>query len=296
VPMQTPTSQRTPMTSQTPQTPHIPQTPALTVDAVIEYQQKLVLIRRKNPPFEGSYALPGGFVEVGESMEDAARREAKEETGLDIDIVRLVGVYSDPGRDPRGHTVSACYLATGSGVLAAGTDADDVELFDFDRIPELAFDHDRMVSDATLWFSVKKIGVVRSHAKDSAKWWDDVVSEIVLDDEYTDALDGLDEFSHATIVFFLHKVAGGVHGVRMKTHPRGRADMPYIGIFALCTPRRPNPIGITVVEITRRDENRLVVRGLDAIDGTPVLDIKPYIPCSDDVQVAEWVDRLHGVR
>lgn len=284
------------MTSQTPQTPHIPQTPALTVDAVIEYQQKLVLIRRKNPPFEGSYALPGGFVEVGESMEDAARREAKEETGLDIDIVRLVGVYSDPGRDPRGHTVSACYLATGSGVLAAGTDADDVELFDFDRIPELAFDHDRMVSDATLWFSVKKIGVVRSHAKDSAKWWDDVVSEIVLDDEYTDALDGLDEFSHATIVFFLHKVAGGVHGVRMKTHPRGRADMPYIGIFALCTPRRPNPIGITVVEITRRDENRLVVRGLDAIDGTPVLDIKPYIPCSDDVQVAEWVDRLHGVR
>ncbi|MCD6207978.1 MAG: tRNA (N6-threonylcarbamoyladenosine(37)-N6)-methyltransferase TrmO [Methanosarcinales archaeon] len=153
-----------------------------------------------------------------------------------------------------------------------------------------------MVSDATLWFSVKKIGVVRSHAKDSAKWWDDVVSEVVLDDEYTDALDGLDEFSHATIVFFLHKVAGGVHGVRMKTHPRGRADMPYIGIFALCTPRRPNPIGITVVEITRRDENRLVVRGLDAIDGTPVLDIKPYIPCSDDVQVAEWVDRLHGVR
>jgi len=292
VPMQTPTSQRTPMTSQTPQTPHIPQTPALTVDAVIEYRQKLVLIRRKNPPFEGSYALPGGFVEVGESMEDAVLREAKEETGLDIDIVRLVGVYSDPGRDPRGHTVSACYLATGSGVLAAGTDADDVELFDFDRIPELAFDHDRMVSDATLWFSVKKIGVVRSHAKDSAKWWDDVVSEIVLDDAYTDALDGLDEFSHATIVFFLHKVAGDVRGVRMKTHPRGRADMPYIGIFALCTPRRPNPIGVTVVEITRRDENRLVVRGLDAIDGTPVLDIKPYIPCRDDVQVAEWVDRL----
>jgi len=294
--MQTPTSPRTPMTSQTPQTSHTPQTPALTVDAVIEYQQKLVLIRRKNPPFEGSYALPGGFVEVGESMEDAARREAKEETGLDIDIVRLVGVYSDPGRDPRGHTVSACYLATGSGVLAAGTDADDVELFDFDRIPKLAFDHDRMVSDATLRFSVKKIGVVRSPAKESVGLRNDVVSEVVLDDEYTDALDGLDEFSHAVIVFFLHKVAGGVHGVRMKTHPRGRADMPYIGIFALCTPHRPNPIGITVVEITRRDENRLVVRGLDAIDGTPVLDIKPYIPCRDDVRVAEWVDRLHGVR
>jgi len=281
------------MTSQTLRTPHTPQTPALTVDAVIEYQQKLVLIRRKNPPFAGSYALPGGFVEVGESMEDAARREAKEETGLDIDIVRLVGVYSDPGRDPRGHTVSACYLATGSGVLAAGTDAADAELFDFDRIPKLAFDHDRMVSDATLRFSVKKIGVVRSPAKESVELRNDTVSEVVPDDEYTDALDGLDEFSHATIVFFLHKVAGGV---RMKTHPRGRADMPYIGIFALCTPRRPNPIGITVVEIIERDENRLVVRGLDAIDGTPVLDIKPYIPCRGDVRVAEWVDRLHRVR
>jgi tRNA (Thr-GGU) A37 N-methylase len=71
--------------------------------------------------------------------------------------------------------------------------------------------------------------------------------------------------------------------------------MPYIGIFALCTPRRPNPIGITVVEIVERDENRLVVRGLDAIDGTPVLDIKPYMP-TGDASVPEWVDRLRGGR
>lgn len=264
-------------------------TPALTVDIIIEYQQKIVLIKRKNDPFRDKYALPGGFVEIGETTEDAACREAKEETGLDIDIKALVGIYSDPARDPRGHTVSACYLASGSGTLSAGTDAADVGLFDLDQIPKLAFDHNRMISDASGKFSVKKIGIVRSPVKEFIDRWADVVSEIVLEKQYTDALDGLDEFSHAVIVFFLHRVRGEM---RMKTHPRGRADMPYIGIFALCTPRRPNPIGITVVEIIRRDENVLMVKGLDAIDGTPVLDIKPYIPQRGDVMVAEWVDRL----
>jgi len=269
-------------------------TPALTVDIIIEYQQKIVLIRRKNDPFKGNYALPGGFVEVGETLEDAAKREAKEETGLDIEIKELVGIYSDPGRDPRGHTVSACYLAAGSGALSAGTDAADAVLFAPDQIPKLAFDHDRMIADAFGRFSVRKIGVVRSPVQDfiPGDGWGDVVSEVVLETQYTDALDGLDEFSHAVIVFFLHRVAGVV---QMKTHPKGRADMPYIGIFALCTPRRPNPIGITVVEILERDENRLVVRGLDAIDGTPVLDIKPYMP-QGDASVPEWVDRLRGGR
>ena len=272
-------------------------TPALTVDIIIAYQQKIVLIRRKNDPFRDSYALPGGFVEIGESMEDAAIREAKEETGLDIEIVRLVGVYSDPARDPRGHTVSACYLASGSGTLCAGTDAYDAELFDLGRIPKLAFDHIRMVSDAFGRFMTKEIGIVRSPVKDpvAVERWDHVESEVVLEKQYTDALDGLDEFSHAMIIFFLHRT--GVSGaVRMRTHPKGRADMPYIGIFALCTPLRPNPIGITVVEIVKRDGNRLVVKGLDAIDGTPVLDIKPYIPQPDGagarVEVAEWVERL----
>ena len=263
-------------------------TPGLTVDIIIEYQQKIVLIKRKNDPFRNRYALPGGFVEIGETTEDAAQREAKEETGLDIDINELVGIYSDPARDPRRHTVSACYLASGSGTLSAGTDAADAGLFDLDQIPKLAFDHNRMISDAFGKFSVKKIGIVRSPAKEFIDRWDDVVSEIVLDREYTDALDGLDEFSHAVIVFFLHRVRGEV---RMKTHPRGRADMPCIGIFALCTPRRPNPIGVTVVEIIRRDENLLVVKGLDAIDGTPVLDVKPYIPLQK-AKVAEWVGRL----
>ncbi len=268
-------------------------TPALTVDIIIEYQQKIVLIKRKNDPFRNKYALPGGFVEIGETTEDAAEREAKEETGLDISITELVGIYSDPTRDPRRHTVSTCYLASGSGTLSAGSDAADAGLFDPDQIPKLAFDHGRMISDAFGRFVVKRIGVVRSPVKEFIDRWDDVVSEIVLDREYTDALDGLDEFSHAVIVFVLHRVRGDV---RMKAHPRGRADMPYIGIFALCTPRRPNPIGVTVVEIIRRDGNVLVVKGLDAIDGTPVLDVKPYILQRGDVRVPEWVDRLFSGR
>lgn len=267
-------------------------TPALTVDIIIEYQQKIVLIRRKNPPFRDQYALPGGFVEIGEDIEHAACREAKEETGLDIDIKELVDVYSDPARDPRGHTVSACYLASGSGTLHAGTDAADVRLFDPDQIPKLAFDHDRMISDASGKFLVKSIGIVRSPVKDHIDRWKDVVSEVILEKQYTDGLDGIDEFSHAVIVFFMHRVRGEV---RMEAHPRSRADMPYIGIFALRTQHRPNPIGITVVEIVRRDENVLVVKGLDAIDGTPVLDVKPYIPVSD-ARVPEWVDRLPGGR
>ncbi len=125
-----------------------PVTPLLTVDAVIIFEGKFVLVRRKNPPCEGHFALPGGFVEVGETVETAAAREAKEETGLDIKIVKLLGVYSDPLRDPRGHTVSVCFLAKGRGNLKAGSDAKDTGLFSLNEIPELAFDHNKIIEDA----------------------------------------------------------------------------------------------------------------------------------------------------
>ncbi|HOK58441.1 MAG TPA: NUDIX hydrolase [Methanothrix sp.] len=124
------------------------QTPLLAVDVVLRMDDGIVLIRRRNPPFRGCYALPGGFVEIGETVEDAARREVMEETGLTATLVRLVGVYSDPDRDPRGHVVSICYLADGSGELRYGSDASDVRLFSLDKLPELAFDHARMVRDA----------------------------------------------------------------------------------------------------------------------------------------------------
>jgi 8-oxo-dGTP diphosphatase len=124
------------------------QTPSLTVDAIILFKNGLVLVKRKNPPYQGKFALPGGFVEIGESAEKAAAREAFEETGLLVEIIKLVGVYSDPQRDPRGHTVSVCYLARGSGKLKGGSDAASAELFELDAIPELAFDHNKMINDA----------------------------------------------------------------------------------------------------------------------------------------------------
>lgn len=123
-------------------------TPKLAVDAVILFGRGIVLIRRENPPYQGDYALPGGFMEIGETVEAAVCREVAEETGLSIRLLSLVGVYSDPNRDPRGHVVSACFLAWGSGELRSGSDARSAEVFEINHLPELAFDHAQIVRDA----------------------------------------------------------------------------------------------------------------------------------------------------
>ncbi|VVB69252.1 ADP-ribose pyrophosphatase [uncultured archaeon] len=123
-------------------------TPLLTADAVILFQEGIVLIRRENPPFQGCYALPGGFVEIGETVEEAVQREAREETGLEIEALGLVGIYSDPGRDPRGHVVSVAFLAKGRGDLVSGSDARSAEVFSLQSMPHLAFDHDKIIRDA----------------------------------------------------------------------------------------------------------------------------------------------------
>ena len=125
-------------------------TPLLAVDAVILFQSGIVLIKRDNPPYQGCFALPGGFVEIGETVENAAAREAQEETGLVIDLLGLVGIYSDPGRDPRGHVVSAAFLARGRGKLHSGSDARSAEVFLINNLPPLAFDHDKIIRDALL--------------------------------------------------------------------------------------------------------------------------------------------------
>ena len=124
------------------------QTPLLAADAVILFEGGIVLIQRDRPPYAGCYALPGGFVEIGERVEAAAIREAAEETGLEIELLGLVGVYSDPGRDPRGHVVSAAFLARGRGKLLAGSDARAVGIFSRERLPPLAFDHETIIADA----------------------------------------------------------------------------------------------------------------------------------------------------
>jgi 8-oxo-dGTP diphosphatase len=127
-----------------------PQTPQLTADIIIEMDDRdgrpIVLIERKNPPY--GWAIPGGFVDVGETVTRAAVREAKEETGLDVTLDALLGCYSDPARDPRGHTASLVYIAHASGEPLADDDAANLALFDPARIDvQLAFDHARILRD-----------------------------------------------------------------------------------------------------------------------------------------------------
>ncbi|VAX18450.1 ADP-ribose pyrophosphatase [hydrothermal vent metagenome] len=119
--------------------------PKLTVDIIIEVGDKIVLIERGHEPF--GFALPGGFVDYGESLERAAIREAKEETGLDIKLERQLGAYSDPERDPRQHNVSVVFVATAEGTPKGGDDAKSAALFRKDNIPSLAFDHEKILAD-----------------------------------------------------------------------------------------------------------------------------------------------------
>ena len=129
-----------------------PVTPLLTVDAVILFNNKkaIVLIRRKNPPFQGQLALPGGFVDVGETVESACIREAKEETNINIKLIKLIGVFSEPDRDPRGHTVTIAFLCepvSKKQKPKALDDATSLEIVALSEIQsiQLAFDHMEIV-------------------------------------------------------------------------------------------------------------------------------------------------------
>lgn len=121
--------------------------PALTVDIIIEIPGRgIVLIERKNPPH--GWAIPGGFVDYGETLEAAAAREAEEETGLIVENLAQFRAYSDPGRDPRQHTVSVVFTATAGGNPKAADDAKNLEVFSRDKLPKnLAFDHAQILSD-----------------------------------------------------------------------------------------------------------------------------------------------------
>lgn len=127
-----------------------PRNPSLATDCVLfDAQDRVLLIRRGNAPFKGNYAIPGGFVDVGESVETACRRELKEETGLTVGKLRLVGVYSEPDRDPRSHVVSVVYMGeVKTAKPKAGDDASDARWVKYWRRAKLAFDHANILSDA----------------------------------------------------------------------------------------------------------------------------------------------------
>jgi tRNA-Thr(GGU) m(6)t(6)A37 methyltransferase TsaA len=140
---------------------------------------------------------------------------------------------------------------------------------------------------------LKPIGVVRTAAvgdevKDKTR-----ISHVVIHSELAEALEGVDGFSHLFVLFWLHKIPNEQRKT-LKVHPRGRKDLPLLGIFATRSMLRPNPIGLTLVELVKVEGNVLTIRGLDALDGTPVLDIKPFDPwdTAKDAKVPRWWTKL----
>ncbi len=143
--------------------------------------------------------------------------------------------------------------------------------------------------------SMDPIGTVHSSVTEAVDDnWGAVRAEIHVTAEFTAGLRGLDQFSHVLIVFLMHQ-SSFTPDADLVRRPRGRADMPEIGIFAQRAKHRPNPIGITAVQLISVEANMIVVQGLDAIDGTPVLDIKPYVPAFDrvdDANVPAWMEQI----
>lgn|SRR5574341_596710 len=140
------------------------------------------------------------------------------------------------------------------------------------------------------------IGTVRNEIKTPmVQGWGEVVSDLVLDERYAEGLDGIEDYSHVIVIFWMDQ-AGPPKS--LKGHVQGREDLPVAGLFARRGPSRPNPIGITAVLLLGRDKNVLRVQGLDAMDGTPILDIKPYTPAFDSVRnprIPEWSKRVYEI-
>jgi tRNA-Thr(GGU) m(6)t(6)A37 methyltransferase TsaA len=148
-----------------------------------------------------------------------------------------------------------------------------------------------MTASATIAYT--PIGIVRNAVTRMSEGnWAQIESEIHLEERYASGLQGLAAFSHVTVLFHLHEVQGFDAATQLLRHPRGMEHLPQVGVFAQRTKYRPNPLGVTAAELRTIRGNVVVVRGLDALDGTPVLDLKPYVPMFDRVENArtpEWV-------
>ena len=132
------------------------ESPSVMVDAIVERNDKLLLVKRKKDPFKGSLSFPGGKVDEGERVEDALKRELNEETNLDIEPIDILGVYSDPSRDPRGHRIYITFIATiKSGDAKAADDAESIEWLSINEQQDLAFDHNKILKDYRQWKQTK---------------------------------------------------------------------------------------------------------------------------------------------
>lgn len=149
---------------------------------------------------------------------------------------------------------------------------------------------DSMDKNGTI--TIKPLGIAKNNvSKPTLPGWKDVVTKIEIDKEYTDGLDGIEDYSHVIIVYWMDKEAE----CHLKHHPQEREDVPFVGIFACRCPQRPSRLAISTVELLSREGNMLKVKGLDIVNDTPILDIKPYTPQYDKVEkakVPEWVGKL----
>jgi len=139
---------------------------------------------------------------------------------------------------------------------------------------------------------ISPIGFIRNNTVKHEKHdWYNTQSEIIVNEELNNLLDGIENFSHISVLFWLHEISEEERRIQ-KVHPRRDNTLPLLGVFATHTPTRPNPIGLTTVRLLKRNKNVLTVTGLDAINGTPVLDIKSFIPqfeSSNEVKTPPWV-------
>ena len=166
----------------------------------------------------------------------------------------------------------------------------------------LTFFNRELIGNNVLMFALKKInldpvGFVHTEAVGKEVRNKNIISKIVFHEDYTEALEGLEEFSNIFVLFWLHEISDEDRKI-MKVHPRGRSDMPLLGIFATRTPHRPNPIGLTRVKLLNVEGSVITVQGLDAFNGTPVLDIKPFDSwdTTEDFKVPEWWKKLERER
>lgn len=146
--------------------------------------------------------------------------------------------------------------------------------------------------DKTGIIRLKPLGVAKNPVKRPAlPGWQDVVTEIVIDKKYAKGLDGIEDYSHVIVVYWMNQEKE----CHLKHHPQGRADVPFVGIFACRCPQRPNRIAIFTVKLLERKNNILKVKGLDILNGTPIIDIKPYTPQYDKIlkpKMPKWVKNL----